>query len=71
MQHLSIPQNSTISHNDVEWGEQALQDQFRRGLRGDIKNLLLNFPQPSSLSEAISHVVRCDNRLFQFCREER
>ena len=56
---------------DVEWDGQALLDQFRRGLRGEIKNLLLNFPEPTSLNEAISQAVRCDNRLFEFRQEER
>ena len=54
---------------DVEWDGQALLDQFRRGLRGEIKNLLLNFPEPTSLNEAISQAVRCDNRLFEFRQE--
>ena len=31
---------------------------------------LLKFPQPISLNEAISQVVRCDNRLFEFWQEE-
>ena len=56
---------------DVEWDGQALLDQFRRGLRGEIKNLLLNFHEPTSLNEAISQAVRCDNRLFEFRQEER
>ena len=51
---------------DVEWDGQALLDQFRRGSRGEIKNILLNFPEPTSLNEAISQVVRCDNHVFQF-----
>jgi hypothetical protein len=56
---------------DVEWDGQALLDQFRRGLRGEIKHLLLNFPEPTSLNEAITQAVRCDNRLFEFRQEER
>ena len=56
---------------DVKWDDQALCDHFRRGLRGDIKNLLLNFPEPTSLSQAISQAVQCDNRLFEFRHDER
>ena len=41
-------------------------DQFRQGLRNDVKNLLLTFPEdPKSLTEAISRAVRCDNCLFE------
>ncbi len=56
---------------DVQWDGQALCDHFRRGLRSDIKNLMLNFPEPTSLSEAISQAVTCDNRLFELRQEER
>ena len=52
------------------WGDQALRDQFRWGLRGDLKILLLNFPEQTSLNEAITHAVHCDNRLFEFRQEE-
>ena len=39
---------------------------MRSGLRSDVKDLLLTFPEdPKSLTEAISRVVRCDNRLFE------
>ena len=41
-------------------------EQFRSGLRSDVKDLLLTFPEdPKSLTEAISRAVRCDNRLFE------
>ena len=56
---------------DVNWDDQALCDQFRRGLRNDVKNLLLNFPEPTSLSQVISQAVQCDNRLFESRLEER
>ena len=56
---------------DVNWDDQALVDHFRRGLRSNVKNLLLNFPEPTSLSQAISQAVHCDNRLFEFRQEER
>ena len=56
---------------DVNWDDQALVDHFRRGLRSNVKNLLLNFPEPTSLSQAISQEILCDNRLFEFCQEER
>ena len=51
---------------DIPWDEAALMDQFRQGLRNDVKDLLLTFPEdPMSLTEAISRAVRCDNRLFE------
>ena len=41
-------------------------EQFRYGLRNDVKDLLLTFPEePKSLTEAISRAVRCDNKLFE------
>ena len=56
---------------DINWGEQALMDQFYRGLRDDVKDLLLNFPDPCTLDEAINQAVRCDNRLFQRYQDRR
>ena len=41
---------------DVNWDDQALVDHFRWGLRSNVKNLLLNFPEPTSLSQ--SHLTR-------------
>ena len=44
-------------------------DQFRQGLRNDVKDLLLTFhDDPKALLEAISRAVRCDNRLFETTR---
>ena len=41
-------------------------DQFRQGLRNDVKDLLLTFhDDPKSLTEAISRAVRCDNHFFE------
>ena len=57
--------------SDIPWDDQALMEQFRYGLRNDVKDLLLTFPEePKSLTEAISRAVRCDNRLFEW-RSER
>jgi hypothetical protein len=50
---------------DVNWGEAALIDQFRCGLRDDVQDLLLTLADPSSFSEAITQAIRCDNRLFE------
>ncbi len=43
--------------------------QFYRGLRDDIKDLLLALPDPQTLNEAINQVTNCDNQLFQ-CRQD-
>jgi hypothetical protein len=56
---------------ELEWGDHTLRDQFRRGLRSDVKNLLISISKQTSLSEAITQAVRCDNRLFEFHQEER
>ena len=55
---------------DVNWDDQPLVDHFRWGLRSNVKNLLLSFPEPTS-SQAISKAVCCDNRVFEFHQEER
>jgi hypothetical protein len=50
---------------DVNWGEAALIDQFRCGLRDDVQDPLLTFADPSSFSETITQAIRCDNHLFE------
>ncbi|CAG8637132.1 25571_t:CDS:2, partial [Racocetra persica] len=40
--------------SDLDWGEAALVDQFRTGLRDDIKDLLLTIEDPTLLNDAIS-----------------
>lgn len=56
---------------DVDWDDNALISAFRWGLRDDVKDLLLNLPDPTTLSEAITQAVRCDNRLFERRQERR
>mgnify|MGYP000238102550 FL=1 len=37
--------------SDIPWNDQALMEQFRYGLRNDVKDLLLIFPEePKSLT---------------------
>ena len=56
--------NFRLIASDIPWDEQALMEQFRSGLRSDVKDLLLTFPEdPNSLTEAIGRAVRWDNRL--------
>ena len=51
---------------NILWDDLALMEQFRYGLRNDVKELLLTFPEePKLLTEAISRAIRCDNRLFE------
>jgi hypothetical protein len=56
---------------DVNWGEAALIDQFRYGLRDDVQDLLLTFADPSSFSEVITQAIRCDNCLFERRQEKK
>jgi hypothetical protein len=56
---------------DVNWGEDALIDQFRCGLRDDVQDLLLTFANLSSCSEVITQAIRCDNRLFERHQEKK
>jgi hypothetical protein len=48
-----------------------LIDQFRCGLRDDVQDLLLTLADPSSFCEAITQVIRCDNRFFARCQEKK
>lgn len=50
---------------DLLWGEEALIDIFLRGLNDDVKDLLITFPVPDTLHEAISSAVTCDLRISQ------
>ncbi|CAG8780078.1 2024_t:CDS:2 [Cetraspora pellucida] len=56
--------------SDLDWSEAALIDRFRTGLKNDVKDLLLTLEDPTSLNDAISKAVRCNNRLFER-RQER
>jgi len=56
---------------DVNWGEAALIDQFRCGLHDDVQDLLLTLADLSSFSEAITHAIWCDNRLFERRQEKK
>mgnify|MGYP007129903615 CR=1 FL=1 len=56
---------------DVRWDDQALCDHFCRGLRSDVKNLLLNFSETISLSQAIKQAVNCYNHFFELRQEEK
>jgi hypothetical protein len=56
---------------DLDWNDTALITMFRWGLRDDIKTLLLNLPKPTTLSEAITQAIDCDNRLFEQRQERR
>jgi hypothetical protein len=53
-------------HLNFNQGEHQL-----RSLRSNVKNLFLNFPEPTSLSQTVSQEILCDNRLFEFHQEER
>ena len=47
---------------DIPWDKAVLMNQFRQGLRNDVKDLLLTFHDDrESLTEAISRVVGCHN----------
>jgi len=56
---------------DVNWGEAALIDQFRCGLRDDVQDLLLTLADPSSFNEAITQAIRCNNCLFERRQEKK
>jgi hypothetical protein len=57
-----------VCHIDCD--NNAFISAFRWGLQDDVKDLLLNLPNPLTLTEAITQVVRCDNRLFKHRQEQ-
>ncbi len=47
---------------DISWDEMALISQFRFGLlHSDVKVLLLTSPDPTTLNQAITQAIWCDN----------
>jgi hypothetical protein len=56
---------------DVDWDDSALISIFRWRLRDDVKDLLLNLPDPLTLIKTITQMVRCDNQLFERRQERR
>ena len=56
---------------DTKWDDAALISQFLYGLQYEVKKLMLNLPDPQTLSQAIDFAVKCDNRLFEFRSESR
>jgi hypothetical protein len=50
---------------DTEWDDTALISQFVCGLQHEVKKLMLNLPDPQTLSQAIGFAVKCDNLLFE------
>ena len=55
----------------LEWNDAALMDQFHEGLRGDVKDMMIGFPDPQDLNELITLAIRCDNCLFEHHQERR
>ena len=56
--------------SDLTWDDSALMEQFRHGLRGEVKDLMLSFHDPVDLNALCVLAIRCDNRLFER-RQER
>ena len=40
-------------------------EQFRFGLRGEVKDLMISFLDPDDLNALTTLAIRCDNRLFE------
>ena len=57
--------------SDLAWDDAALTDQFRSGLRDDVKDLMIAFTNPEDLTASISLAICCDNRLFEQRQERR
>lgn len=57
--------------SELDWGDGALIDQFRSGLSGEVKDLMLTMTDPTTLGEVMAQAIRCDERLFERRRERR
>lgn len=51
--------------SDLDWNDAALISQFRQGLSGEVKNMLVYHDYPLTLDQAISLAIRCDQRLLE------
>lgn len=49
----------------LNWNDAALMSFFYWGLNLDVKELLLYFPRPCTLDEAIDQAVKCGHRIFE------
>ncbi|KAH9264572.1 hypothetical protein BASA83_011980 [Batrachochytrium salamandrivorans] len=56
---------------DIEWNDSALRSQFYHGLSSEIKDALVHFDNPASVSAAMDLAIRIDNRLFERRQEQR
>ena len=50
---------------ETRWNDDALIAQFVSGLSTSVGDMLITFPEPETLQEAIEGAVRCDNRLYE------
>ena len=57
--------------SDLDWNDAALMEQFRFGLRGDVKDLMLSFCDPVDRDGLTTVAIVCDNRLFERRQERR
>src|ERR1700761_6344217 len=49
----------------LDWGDQALQVQFYRGLRDDVKDELSKEPRPDDFHLYVERAILIDNRLYE------
>ncbi|KAH9263637.1 hypothetical protein BASA83_012945 [Batrachochytrium salamandrivorans] len=54
----------------IDWNDAALRSQFYHGLSSEIKDALVHFDNPSSVSAAMDMAIRIDNRLFERRQEQ-
>ncbi|KAH9263144.1 hypothetical protein BASA83_013531 [Batrachochytrium salamandrivorans] len=54
-----------IATSHLDWNDSALRAQFYFGLSYEIKDALVHFDTPSTLSLAIQQAIKVDNRLYE------
>jgi hypothetical protein len=50
---------------DLEWNDKAFINQFRYGLKDNVKDLLITMPKVETLQEFITQAITCNNWLFE------
>ncbi|KAH9266997.1 hypothetical protein BASA83_010190 [Batrachochytrium salamandrivorans] len=68
---FQLGQGSKKNFQDIDWNDAALRSQFYYGLSSEIKDALVHFDNPSSVSAAMDMAIRIDNRLFERRQEQR
>ena len=67
--------NYTVAFNNLKditgWNEIALMNQYRKGLKNQIKDMMIGYPKPSTLHELVKLACSCDDRVYERDQEKK